>query len=138
MEENMISEKTMLLAVEKYGLTRRDNINYGTNIPKVKFVLPTPTGAHVKFTESQFFFFIFDEKGIRIITTDLKFDYFFSWKYIEKIKITKILIASKLSFTYQGNKFSFQLNRFVVGNSWISTNTNFLDDNDYYKPLTLK
>ncbi len=128
----MINEKTMLMAVEKYKLERKDNIIYGTNIPKVKFVLPTLTGAKVKFEATQFFFFVFDEKGIRIITTNLEFEYFFKWEDIENIKISKFLIIGKLSFIYNGNKFAFQLNRFVFGNQWISDNTKLLENNNYY------
>ncbi len=128
----MIDKETMLMAVEKYKLMRTDNIIYGTNIPKVKFILPTPIGTEVVFEETKFFFFVFDEKGIRIITTDLKFEYFFKWEDIKDVKISKFLIIGKLSFVYNGNKFVFQLNRFVFGNQWISNNTKLLESNNYY------
>ncbi len=128
----MINEKAMLMAAEKYKLERKDNIIYGTNIPKVKFVLPTLSGTKVKFEATQFFFFVFDERGIKIITTNLEFEYFFKWEDIKNIKISKFLIIGKLSFIYNGNKFAFQLNRFVFGNKWISNNTRLLEDNNYY------
>lgn len=128
----MVNEKSMLRAVQKYELLRTDNIIYGTNIPKIKFILPTLSGVETKFEDTQFFFFVFDEKGIRIITTNLLFEYFFKWEEIKNIKISKFFIIGKLSFLYNGKKFAFQLNRFVFGNPWISKNTKFLEDNNYY------
>ncbi len=128
----MVNEKLMLQAVQKFGLQRDDNIIYGTNIPKIKFILPTLSGAETKFEDTEFFFFVFDEKGIRIITTNLLFEYFFCWEEIKNIKISKISIIGKLSFLYNGQKFKFQLNRFVFGNRWISKNTKFLEGNNYY------
>ena len=52
--------------IEKYNIEKTENIIYGTNIPMPNAVVPTPWKTYVRFKESEFYFFYFDEQGIKI------------------------------------------------------------------------
>lgn len=48
------------------GITKRENILYGSNEAKVTGVSPTARGVKANFDGLQYFFFYFDEKGITL------------------------------------------------------------------------
>lgn len=118
--------------IEKYKISKTNNIIYGTNIPMPNMILPTPMKTFIKFDESKHYFFYFDEEGITIYSVDGKECSTIYWSRVEEFKISHFLIIGKLSIKTGGNTYKFQLNRFVLGCNWIPINTKFLESNNYY------
>lgn len=118
--------------IEKHKITKTNNIIYGTNIPMPNLVLPTPWKTYIKFDTIQFYFFYFDEGGITIYSV-YGDDYIkIEWSAIEEFKISHVFILGKMTIKTGGNTYKFQINRFVLGCSWIPTNTRFLESKNYY------
>lgn len=124
--------KQLQEVIEKYKISKTNNIIYGTNIPMPNMVLPTPWKTYIRFDESEFYFFYFDEDGITIYTIDGKDSAFIDWNSVEDFKISHFLIVGKMMIKTGGNTYKFQINRFVLGCNWIPINTKFLESNHYY------
>ena len=118
--------------IEKYKIGKNENIIYGTNIPMPKAVLPTPRKTYIKFDQSAFYFFYFDEKGITLYLRDGSDYAMIPWSEIEDLKISKFLIIGKMMIKTKDNILKFQINRFVIGCPWIKENTKHLEGNNYF------
>lgn len=42
--------------IEKYKITKTNNIIYGTNIPMPNMILPTPWKTYIKFDQTEYYF----------------------------------------------------------------------------------
>lgn len=119
--------------IEKYKILDTDNIIYGTNIPMPKAIIPTPWKTYIKFDETQFYFFHFNESGIRIYPIDGETYADIPWEKVDDFKITHVSILGKMTIKIKdGNTYKFQLNRFVLGCPWIGKNTKYLEGNNYF------
>jgi len=124
--------KQLKSIIEKYKITKTNNILYGTNIPMPNMVIPTGRKTYIRFDETRKYFFYFDEEGITIYSLDgenfLKID----WEEIQSFQVRHVLILGKMTIETKENTYKFQLNRFVIGCPWIKMNTKFLEDNHYF------
>ena len=128
----MITEKLHNL-INKYQIMKTNNIIYGTNIPMPKTVIPTPWRTYIRFDESRYYFFYFDEKGITIYDVDGENYAFIPWIDIDDFKIKHILILGKMTIKLKNKQIlKFQINRYVVGCPWIKTNTKYLESYNYF------
>lgn len=118
--------------IEKYKISKTNNIIYGTNIPMPNMVLPTPFKTYIRFDKSEFYFFYFDEEGIVIYTRDGSSFVKIDWNDVEDFKISHFFIIGKMMIKTNGQVYKFQINRFVLGCNWIPINTKFLEENNYY------
>lgn len=118
--------------INKFKITKTNNIIYGTNIPMPNMVIPTPWRTYIKFDKTYNYFFYFDEKGIIIYPTTLEGSITISWNDVEDLKISHISILGKMMIKTKDNTYKFQLNRFVFGCPWIKINTRYLEDNKYF------
>lgn len=118
--------------IEKYQITKTDNIIYGTNIPMPNAVIPTPWKTYIKFDETEHYFFYFDEEGITIYPTTGEGYATIKWNDIENFKINHIFIIGKMSIKTKENTYKFQINRYVIGCPWIKKNTKFLEEKNYF------
>lgn len=118
--------------IEKYKITKTSNIIYGTNIPMPNMVIPTPWKTYIKFDESFYYFFYFDEEGITIYPRDGETYAMISWDEIIDFKISHISILGKMTIKTKENTYKFQINRFVVGCPWIKNNTRYLERKHYF------
>lgn len=120
--------------IEKFKITKTDNIIYGTNIPMPNRIIPTPWKTYIRFDESRYYFFLFDEKGISIYPTDGETCATIHWEDIVDFKVSHIFILGKMTIKTETDTFTFQLNRFVFGCFWIGRNTKHLEQYNYYYP----
>lgn len=118
--------------IEKYKISKTNNIIYGTNIPMPNMILPTSMKTFIKFDKSEYYFFYFDEEGITIYSRDGKDCSTIYWSRVEDFKISHFFIFGKMMIRTGGNTYKFQINRFVFGCNWIPINTKFLESNNYY------
>lgn len=118
--------------IEKYKITETDNIIYGTNIPMPNAVIPTPWKTYIKFDQTQYYFFLFNEKGITIYPTNGETYAIIPWEEVEDFKINHIFILGKMTIKTKQTKYNFQINRFVFGCPWIKRNTMDLEGNNYF------
>lgn len=129
----MITKKLEAL-IEKYKITKTSNIIYGTNIPMPNLVIPTPWKTYMRFDETKYYFFLFDEKGITIydINND---DYgLIPWQDVKRFEVKHVLILGHMTIVTPAATYKFQLNRFVIGCPWIRPNTKYLEENNYFYP----
>lgn len=127
----MINEQLQNV-IKKYNIAKTENIIYGTNIPMPKAVIPTPWRTYIRFDQSQYYFFYFDEKGITLYLRDGSDCATIPWSEIEDFKISKFLILGKMMIKTKTNTLKFQINRFVLGCPWIRDNTKYLEENNYF------
>ncbi len=118
--------------IEKYKITETDNIIYGTNIPMPNAVIPTPWKTYIKFDQTEYYFFLFNENGIKIYPTNGETYAIIPWEEVEDFKISHIFILGKMTIKTKQAKYSFQINRFVFGCPWIKNNTMYLEGNNYF------
>ena len=105
--------KLLEKVIEKYKITERNNIIYGTNIPMPNKVIPTPWKTYIKFDETQFYFFLFNSKGITLYTRDGENYATILWEDIVDFKISHVFILGKMKIKTRDNIYNFQINRFV-------------------------
>lgn len=118
--------------IEKYHIEKTENIIYGTNIPMPKAVIPTPWKTYVRFDQSEFYFFYFDDKGIKIYLRSGEGYIEIPWTEILEFKISNLAILGKMTIKTKDDTYKFQINRFVAGCPWIKTNTKHLESVHYY------
>ncbi len=124
--------KQLEMVIEKYKITKTNNIIYGTNIPMPNMVLPTPWKTYIRFDKTEYYFFYFDEEGITIYTRDGEASATILWSDVEDFKISHVFIIGKMTIKTGGKTYKFQLNRYVIGCSWIPINTRYLESNHYF------
>ncbi len=124
--------KQLESVIEKYKITKTNNIIYGTNIPMPNKVIPTPWKTYIRFDETKYYFFLFDEKGITIYDRDGEDYAMIPWEDIVDFKVQHVFILGKMTIQTKTDTFKFQLNRFVLGCPWIKTNTKYLESNHYF------
>lgn len=124
--------KQLEKVIEKYKITETSNIIYGTNIPMPNKVIPTPWKTYIRFDETQFYFFLFNEKGITLYTRDSESYANILWEDVVDFKISHIFILGKMMIKTKNNVYNFQINRFVIGCPWIKENTRYLESNNYF------
>ena len=125
-------DKQLSFIVDKYKITKTDNILYGSNNPKVKMVLPTPFGTHVKFNEIVYYFFYFDEEGIIFYPINGNDSFSIKWNNIDSFKMKRGLLTNKMIIIIDGKSFKFNINRFVLKSFWIRNNIIYLESNNYF------
>lgn len=118
--------------IKKYNIEQTQNIIYGTNIPMPKSVVPTPWKTYINFEQSEYYFFYFDEKGIKIYLRNGEGFVEIPWDEVIDFKISHILILGKMTIKTKYDTYKFQINRTVVGCPWIKTNTKYLESVNYF------
>lgn len=118
--------------IEKYKITKTNNIIYGTNIPMPNRIIPTPWKTYLRFDNIESYFFYFDEKGITIYPIPGETYASISWEHVTKFKISHISLLGKMTIVTADNTYKFQLNRMVIGCPWIKINTRYLEENKYF------
>lgn len=127
-----MKNKQLQNIIEKYQITKTNNIIYGTNIPMPKKIVPTANGVRISFEQSEYYFFYFDEHGIKIYPIDGGTYLTFSWNEVIDFKISHIWILGKMTIKTADSVYKFQINRFVFGCPWIKENTKYLELNKYF------
>lgn len=120
--------------IEKYKITKTNNIIYGTNIPMPKAVIPTPWNTYIKFDKTEYYFFYFDDEGIKIYLLNGEGYGSILWSNVIDFKISKFLIIGKMTIKTKDFTYKFQLNRRVISSPWIGKNTKYLEENNYFYP----
>lgn len=118
--------------IDKYKITKTDNILYGTNIPMPNLVLPTPCKTYIRFDNVQNYFFYFDENGITLYPLNQDDYVTINWMEVTDFKISNFFIIGKMTIKTKENIYKFQLNNFVIGCPWIKNNRKFLKLNNYF------
>lgn len=119
--------------IEKYKITKTNNIIYGTNIPMPNMVIPTPWKTYINFEKTEYYFFYFDEEKITIYPTNGETYASIPWSEITDFKMSHIFILGKMTIKTRDNQtYKFQINRFVFGCPWIRINTRYLEENNYF------
>lgn len=118
--------------IEKYKITKTNNIIYGTNIPMPNAIVPTPWKTYIKFDQTEKYFFYFDEVGVTIYPIDGETYAIINWDDIIDFKISHISILGKMTIKTKESTYKFQINRYVIGCPWIKTNTKFLEEKKYF------
>lgn len=118
--------------IQKYNIQKTQNIIYGTNIPMLKAAIPTPLGTYISFEESRYYFFYFDEQGIRFYLRDGSSYFDIAWDEIVDFKISHLFIVGKMVVKTKSNTYKFQINRVVIGCPWIGKNTKYLESVNYF------
>lgn len=118
--------------INKYKITKTDNIIYGTNIPMPNMVIPTPWKTYIKFDTTERYFFYFDEDGIKIYPVDGENYAEIFWKDVLDFKMSHISILGKMTVKTTYGEFKFQINRMVIGCSWIKKNREHLEKYNYF------
>ncbi len=118
--------------IEKYNIIETDNIIYGTNIPMPNRIIPTPWKTYIRFDQTEYYFFHFNEKGITLYPTNGETCAIIPWNEITDFKISHVFILGKMTIKTKDSTYKFQLNRFVVGCPWIGRNTKYLEGNNYF------
>jgi len=129
--EKMIN-KQLELIIEKYKITKTQNIIYGTNIPMPNMIIPTGRKTFIRFDETEKYFFYFDEKGITIYSFDGEDYAKIDWSEVKDFKVKHVSILGKMTVQTKENTYKFQLNRFVIGCPFIKINTRYLEENHYF------
>lgn len=118
--------------IKKYNIEKTDNIIYGTNIPMPNAVIPTPWKTYIKFDKTEFYFFYFDEKGIKIYLRNGEGYVEMPWEDITDFKISHAFIIGKMTIKTKMDTYKFQINRFAIGCPWIKKNTKYLESMNYF------
>lgn len=118
--------------IEKYKITKTNNIIYGTNIPMPNRIIPTPWKTYIRFDQEEHYFYYFDESGITLYPTDGNTYATIPWDQVIDFKISHIFILGKMTIKTKENTYKFQINRFVIGCPWIGINTRYLEDKNYF------
>lgn len=118
--------------IEKYKITETKNIIYGTNIPMPNGVLITPLKTYIKLDKTEFYFFLFNEKGITLYERDGENCATILWEDVVDFKISHVFIIGKMTIKTKDNTYNFQINRFVFGCHWIKENTKYLESKNYF------
>lgn len=118
--------------IKKYNITKTENIIYGTNIPMPKAVIPTPWKTYIKFDKAEYYFFYFDEKGIKIYLRDGEGFVEIPWDDVVDFKMSHFLIVGKMTIKTKDDTYKFQINRTVIGCPWIKSNTKHLESENYF------
>ncbi len=118
--------------INKYKITKTDNIIYGTNIPMPNMVIPTPWKTYIRFDKTERYFFYFDEDGITIYSFDGESYAMIPWSNILEFKMTHIAIIGKMTIKTIDGEFKFQINRMVIGCPWIKKNREHLEGYNYF------
>jgi len=118
--------------INKYKITKTNNIIYGTNIPMPNMVLPTPLATYIRFDKTEKYFFYFDEEGITIYPIDGETYARIPWSEVEDFKMTHISIIGKMTIKTHNQVLKFQINRMVIGCNWIKRNREYLEENNYF------
>lgn len=126
--------KQLEAVIEKYKITKTDNLIYGTNIPMPNMVMPTPWKTYIKFDQTEYYFFYFDDNGITIYPRDGGNYAMIPWDEVTDFKIQHISILGKMTIQTKSGTYKFQINRFVIGCPWIKKNTKYLEANHYFYP----
>lgn len=124
--------KQLEYIIEKYKITKTQNIIYGTNVPMPKMIIPTPWKTYIKFDQVECYFFFFDEQGITIYPINGESYALIPWSQVEEFKMGHISILGKMIIKTKGNTYKFQINRFVFGCPWIKKNREYLEENNYF------
>lgn len=124
--------KQLEYIIKTYNIEKTYNIIYGTNIPMPNKMIVTPKGIKLRFDESEYYFFYFDEEGITIYPRDGSLCAVIPWSIVTDFKISHVSIIGKMTIKTNDNVYNFQLNRFVFGCPWIKTNTKYLESNNYF------
>lgn len=96
-------------------------------------ILPTPWKTYIKFDQTEYYFFYFDEQGITIYSTGGNNYAIIPWNEVVTLNISHIAILGKIIIkTKDNNTYKFQINRFAIGCPWIKRNTKYLEDNNYF------
>lgn len=128
----MMLNKQLEYIIDKYKITKTNNIIYGTNIPMPTMVLPTPWKTYIKFDKVEYYFFYFDEQGITIYPINGGAYAKITWDKITSFKISHISILGKMTIKTTDNTYKFQLNRFVFGCPWLKLNRKYLEEHHYF------
>ena len=118
--------------IKKYNIEKTNNIIYGTNIPMPNAVVPTPWRTYIRFEQTEFYFFYFDEKGIKIYLRNGEGYIEIPWEEVIDFKISHIFMIGKMTIKTKLDTYKFQVNRFVVGCPWIKENTKYLESVNYF------
>ncbi len=118
--------------INKYKITKTDNIIYGTNIPMPNMVIPTPWKTYIRFDDVQCYFFYFDEEGITIYPVDGESYAKILWSDVSDFKMKHIAILGKMTIKTTYGEFKFQINRMVIGCPWIRKNREHLEGYNYF------
>lgn len=118
--------------INKYKITKTNNIIYGTNIPMPNKVIPTPWKTYIRFDQVEKYFFYFDEEGITIYPVEGDNYATILWSDVKDFKMSHISILGKMTIKTEDNIFKFQINRMVIGCPWIKNNRKFLEEHNYY------
>ena len=114
------------------GITKRENILYGSNEAKVTGVSPTARGVKANFDDLQYFFFYFDEKGITLFPL-YKDEYgLLPWENITEFKFKNLLFGSKMIIKTVNNTYKFEINTSVIGCPWVKENAKHLKEINYF------
>lgn len=95
-------------------------------------VIPTPWKTYIKFDQTSYYFFYFDEEAITIYPRDGETYAMIPWNEIIDFKMSHISILGKMTIKTKENTYKFQINRFVVGCPWIKINTRYLESKHYF------
>lgn len=118
--------------IKKYNITETDKIICGTNIPKIKKVIPTPWEPYISFEEGKYYFFKFNNEGITIYSLDGENSETIYWHNVTDFEVSHIFIVGKMKIRTKTDEYVFQLNRFVLGCPWVSKNTKYLESQNYF------
>lgn len=124
--------------IEKYKITKTNNIIYGTNIPMPNTIIPTPWKTYIKFDQVERYFFYFDEKGITIYPINGETYATIPWLQVTNFQIKHLFILGKMMIQTKDTTYQFQMNRYVIGCSWIKRNTEYLEDYHYFYHFSCK
>ena len=114
------------------GITKRENILYGSNEAKVTGVSPTARGVKANFDGLQYFFFYFDEKGITLFPL-YKDEYgLLPWENITEFKFKNLLFGSKMIIKTANNTYKFEINTSVIVCPWAKENAKHLKEINYF------
>lgn len=118
--------------INKYKITKTDNIIYGTNIPMPNLVIPTPWKTYIRFDMTARYFFYFDEEGITIYPVDGEEYAMIPWSDVVDFKMQHIAILGKMTVKTNAGVYKFQINRMVIGCPWIKRNRDHLESYNYF------
>ncbi len=118
--------------INKYKIEKTQNIIYGTNIPMPKAVVPTPWATYIRFDKAEYYFFYFDENGIRLYLKNGESFVDILWTEVLDFKIKHFLLLGKMIIKTKDDTYKFQINRFVIGCPWIGKNTKYLESKNYF------
>ena len=124
--------KQLEYIIDKYKITKTNNIIYGTNIPMPNMVLQTPWRTYIKFDRTERYFFYFDENGITIYSINGEDYAMIPWSEVQDFKMQHVSIIGKMTIKTADYEYKFQINRMVIGCSWIKRNREYLESKHYF------